>query len=125
MTEQTQAEGRTDDVADEQDLAESAAGGQTQAEPAAEDSVQAASGADAEAVPSVNLDVAEQQVAEWRREDAALLGEAPEMSPSSRETPPPTTAVEADVASMREETEELLGEPLEASALPTANEAEL
>lgn len=114
MTEDTQAESRTDDAAEEQ----------TAPEPAAQDYAPDAGG-EADDGPQVNLDVAEQQVAEWRREDEALLGEAPELTPSSRglEEVVPTNAAEADIASMREEAQAALGEPIEASSLPTANEA--
>lgn len=127
MTEYTQAEGSTDTAADEQqELTANAVDEQPVVEPAAEGSAPAASEGGTSG-PAVDLDDAEQQVAEWRIEDQALLGEAPELAPAPAggSAAPPTSASEADIASMREETEALLGEGLEAKSLPTAEESQL
>jgi len=125
MTEHVQVEGRTDDPAEQQSLMEEIVEEQRIAEPAAEETPPAP----AEGVPgpSVNLDEAEQQVAEWRREDEALLGEAPEVAPApaAGQVPPPASTAEAEVAALREEDEALLGEAPEATPVPTTNESQL
>ena len=127
MTEHAQMEDRTDDLAEEQSLMEEVGEEQTIAEPAAEETAPAATEGGAVPGPSVNLDEAEQQVAEWRREDEALLGEAPEVAPASAagQLPPPAVTEEAEVAALRKEDEALLGEAPEATPVPTTKESQL
>ena len=127
MTEHVHVEGRTDDPAKEQSLMEKVVDEQTIAESAAEETAPAATEGSAVPGPSVNLDEAEQQVAEWRREDEALLGEAPEVAPApaAGQVPPPASTAEAEVAALREEDEALLGEAPEATPVPTTNESQL
>ena len=127
MTEHMQVEGRTDDPAEQQSLMEEIVEEQTIAEPAAEEATPAPTEDRAVPGPSVNLDEAEQQVAEWRREDEALLGEAPEVAPASAagQVPPPAVTEEAEVAALRKEDEALLGEAPEATPVPTTNESQL
>ena len=117
MTDQMPVEGRTDDPAEDQ----------TTAEPATEELAPSANEGSAVPEPSVNPDVAEQQIAEWRREDEALLGEAPETTPSAAagQVAPPTSPDEAEVATMREEGKALLGEAPEATPVPTTQESQL
>jgi hypothetical protein len=124
MTEHRQGEGRADDPADQESPMEDVAQQQTIAQPAAEEPASAAAEGSIVSGPSVNLDDAEQQVAEWQREDQALLGEPPEVAPASAEGPaaPPASASEAEIAARREEAEALLGEGLEATPVPTAQE---
>ena len=76
-------------------------------------------------IESVDLDEAEQQIAAWRQEDEALLGEALETAPvpTAEEAPPPASADEGEIAALRQEDEALLGEALETAPAPTAEEA--
>jgi hypothetical protein len=61
--------------------------------PAAEEPAAAAPEGRAAPVESVDLNEAERQVAAWRQEDEALLGEAPEVAPvpTAEEVPPPAS----------------------------------
>jgi hypothetical protein len=124
MTDHRPAEGRADDPADKESPMGNLVEQQTVPQPAADEPVPAAAEAGTGSEASVNLDDAEQQVAEWRREDQALLGEPPEVAPASAEAPaaPPASATEAELAARREEAAALLGEGLEATPVPTAQE---
>ncbi|MGH2719309.1 MAG: hypothetical protein ACRDJU_12115 [Actinomycetota bacterium] len=124
-------EAQSDDLTEGQNQGqgpiEDTAGEQTSGETAADGSALAAGLVEGDDGPQVNLDIAEQQIAEWRQEDATLLGEAPELSPSSAEAPEglPTSPEAVQVAEMREEAEALLGGGLEGKPVATSNEADL
>ena len=122
MNENRHEESYPDGPGEEKSLNENVVEGQSTAEPAAGEPVPAAS---AEPAGSVNLDEAEQQVAEWRQEDAALLGEAPETAPvpTAGEVTLPASTSEAEVAALRQEDEALLGEAPETAPAPTARES--
>lgn len=94
-------------------------------EPPAEEPVPAPTEGRAAPIESVDLGEAEQQIAAWRQEDEALLGEAPETAPAptAEEAPPPASADEGEIAVLRQEDEALLGEALETAPTPTAEEA--
>jgi hypothetical protein len=127
MTEHLHEEGHSDDPGEEQNLKENVVEEQSTAEPAAGEPVGAASEGLAEPAGSVNLDEAEQQVAEWRHEDESLLGEAPEVAPvptaDAVTLPASTSEAEAEVATLRQEDEALLGEALETTPAPAAEES--
>jgi hypothetical protein len=91
---------------------------------AAEEPAAAAPEGRAAPVESVDLDEADRQVAAWRQEDEALLGEAPEVAPvpTAEEVPPPASAAEGEIAALRQEDEALLGEAPEVAPAPTAKE---
>jgi len=127
MTERLQVEDRTDDPAAEGSPVEDVVERQTIPQPAADEPAGTAAEGRAASGSPVDLDDAEQQVADWRREDEALLGEAPELEPASAEgqAAPAASAGEEELAAAREEVEALLGESLEATPEPATNESQM
>lgn len=76
MTERLQVQDRTEDPVAEGSPVENVVEQQTIPQPAADEPAGVAAEGGAASSSPVDLDEAEQQVADWRREDEALLGEA-------------------------------------------------
>lgn len=140
MTEQGQAEVSLDEPAATDSLTENA-NQQTMGESVTGGSLGSAGDAGDDSGPIVNLDEAEQQIAEWREDDQALLGGAAELSPTSGDGPsegspagadgspagvegPAASAEEVDLAELEREAEALLRQTEGTAPEPTSAEAD-
>lgn len=95
MTEQGEAEVSLDEPAATSGLTESGADEQAMGGSVTGGSMGSAGDA-GDSGPTVDLDEAEQQIAEWREDDQALLGEAAELSPTSGDGPSEASPAGAD-----------------------------
>lgn len=140
MTEQGEAEVSLDEPAATSGLTESGADEQAMGGSVTGGSMGSAGDA-GDSGPTVDLDEAEQQIAEWREDDQALLGEAAELSPTSGDGPseaspagadgslagvdgPPASPEEVDLAELEKEAEALLRQTEGTTPEPTSAEAE-